>query len=1038
MLARMEIITRGDVSCVTLLWQRGSGWVLTIVCKAVFDLKPGEAALVSDPAEPFDRDLPGDPPFSRSLAGVNDRAPLKPRIDVVLTGHAHAPGNVPVRSLRTRLAFGGIDKTVEVVADRYFDRNGLLVEGAPFTRMPLVYELAAGGAGTWNPAGLPIGTLDGLGHMALPNLQPPDLPFPAPDAPFVPPTGFGPIAGDWPSRAQKLGRRSVRDLPSTYHGAQLADDFPRDYFQVAPEDQQLSTLPEDLTMTLENLIVGHPALTCWLPSIAPTILCEGALGTSSVMPSMDTLHIDTDAARCSVVWRGHLPRRDASEDIRVLVTLDNPRARLRTAHGTTGEHPRVVVPPPLPQTGNLRVDPPAFAGKTGEHLRVEPPTFAGKTGEHLRVEPPPLPKVPVPPAPSSARPQLPTAPLLDEDWETSDGFPAEPKALLPDRKSEPTRLFPLSEPPRNAPPDRKSQPTALFQVPEPPRAPPERKSQPTALYTVPENVRVAPPDRKSQPTALYTVPEPARPPTESPRAAAEAMHDGPTAFEASAAAIAQLTEIEADPESERDPFDGFDNPRDTIAPGFINPVGLPFPMPMPRPTPDPGMEMEASLGRTGAYPWGIGAPPGQGAAMIPPSARPSPPSTHVPPAPVSRPAQSGQTLPPGPLPGMEMPAIPAAAGVPAAPKVPAVPAMAPVVPVVPGTPVAPGPGVPPIPGVPAIPASPAVPSAMAPMSPAGDKALPTGDFAWGAGPRNMGVTPTGTPVGETIGMALSTGALALADARYEPADFAPTPEPEPARNPTLLLWFDADAVTRIRRAPQWRALLDELEKVPLDRDLDGDGGPREPWELEDRRDVFELCVRGAATNTRGCEEALSSARTRTGKVVPPIVLVEGELEIQLDELESLKAGATTVAPLVTPLDEGLRTALEAADSFMRRPGLSATPAVCEGLFLRIREAFIREKKTFSADYLDRQVERALLTGRHYQRRDVLGGPYFRAFLRVPGDREVLVTYLPDAVHKKVPMHRRFTARAIVEVHPQQDPYETRPLALRVLALARTT
>ena len=63
----MEVITRGDVSSVTLLWQRGPGWVLTVVCKAVFELKPGEAGLLGDPAEPSDRDVAWDPPFGRSL-----------------------------------------------------------------------------------------------------------------------------------------------------------------------------------------------------------------------------------------------------------------------------------------------------------------------------------------------------------------------------------------------------------------------------------------------------------------------------------------------------------------------------------------------------------------------------------------------------------------------------------------------------------------------------------------------------------------------------------------------------------------------------------------------------------------------------------------------------------------------------------------------------------------------------------------------------------------------------------------------------------
>ena len=1005
----MEVITRGDVTCVPLLWQRGGGWVFTFVCKAVFDLKPGEAALAEDPDEPSDRDVPGAPPFSRSLAAIDDLVPLKPRNDVIATGHAHAPAGPAVRSLRARLAIGAVDKAIDIVADRYFDRDGLLVEGAPFSRMPLAYELAAGGPGTWNPAGLAVGTLDGLGHLALPNLIPAGLPLPTPEAPFVAPIGFGPIPRDWPSRVQKLGRRGLHDVPAHWGGAELPEDFPRDFFNAAPDDQQLAALPEDLTLTLENLIPGHPALMCWLPSITPSILCEGALGTSSIRPSIDTIHIHTDTARCSVVWRGHLPRREASDDLRVIVALENPRVRLRTSLAATGEHSRVA-PPPMPAGPVSRPEPPTFSGITGEHPRVVPPPLPRTeppklttTGEHVRVA--------VPPAPSARptpRPALPTAPLFDTemDAETFNPHVTQPipeRPPIPERKSEPTRLFTQTETPPAVPASRKSEPTRLFTQAEAPAIPRDRKNSPTALYPLGEAARAysvaepthgypeppsIPRDRKSSPTAFYPIGEPPRapePPSEPVPAIAPPRPE-----------LASFPEIEADPEppSEPDPFDEDDhNPRDTIAPGLIASAALPFPMPVPRPTPDSDWG-SSSLGKTGMYPWGAGTEPGRNAPSIPDS-RPSPVAA-APPAPMSRPAQSGHTLPPAPMPGME-------ASIPADLRPPPMSAA--------------------LRGEVSLPTPP-------PPIPLVETASRT-ETPWETGPSG--------PRRETIGMAWSTaGALAVADPAYE-AGFVdePTPAPEPARTPTLLLWFDADSVVRIRRAPQWRALLDELEKVPLDRDLEPDGGTREPWELEDRRDVMEICARGHATNGKGCEEALSGARTRTGKLLPPIVLVEGELEVQLDEMESLKAAATTVAPLVTPLDEGLRSALEATDTFLRRQGLSAAPAVCEGLLLRLREAFTREKKTLPADYLDRQIERALLTGRHYQRRDVLGGPYFRAFLRVPGEKEVLVTYLPEAVHRRVPMHRRFTARLIVDVHPQQDPYETRPLALRTLALART-
>jgi hypothetical protein len=292
----------------------------------------------------------------------------------------------------------------------------------------------------------------------------------------------------------------------------------------------------------------------------------------------------------------------------------------------------------------------------------------------------------------------------------------------------------------------------------------------------------------------------------------------------------------------------------------------------------------------------------------------------------------------------------------------------------------------------------------------------------------------GGPMRETIGM---TAVAMLALPR---AELAVVPELERVAQmavpPVQLLWFDPGSVSRIRRVPRWKQLLEELVREPLDRDLDEGGGTGEPWEIEDRREVFEVLARGAQSDARGVEEALAAARRAGGKLVPPLVLVEGELEVQLDELEGLKAAATTAAPLITPADEGLRAAVEAADRFLGRPGLLATPTVCEGLHTRIREAFAREKKGLPGDYLDKQVERALLSGRHYQKREVLGGWFLRGVIWILGEREGMLGYVPEELGKKLPMYRRVGVRVIGEVLPRQDQFEVQAIALKVAVVGR--
>ncbi|MEZ4302137.1 MAG: hypothetical protein R3B70_44835 [Polyangiaceae bacterium] len=70
--------------------------------------------------------------------------------------------------------------------------------------------------------------------------------------------------------------------------------------------------------------------------------------------------------------------------------------------------------------------------------------------------------------------------------------------------------------------------------------------------------------------------------------------------------------------------------------------------------------------------------------------------------------------------------------------------------------------------------------------------------------------------------------------------------------------------------------------------------------------------------------------------------------------------------------------------FLESPGMPAAAAVAGASATRVRETF--EKKGLVATaYVDAQVERALLGGRHFQRRSLLGKTHVRAI--VPGDSE---------------------------------------------------
>lgn len=273
-----------------------------------------------------------------------------------------------------------------------------------------------------------------------------------------------------------------------------------------------------------------------------------------------------------------------------------------------------------------------------------------------------------------------------------------------------------------------------------------------------------------------------------------------------------------------------------------------------------------------------------------------------------------------------------------------------------------------------------------------------------------------------------------------PSTSAPSPREPSARSEpegaVQFVFHDTDSMPRIRRAPRWRSILLDLEKRPPDPDLEDSAFAKDPADVEDRREIFEILARGTPAIAIEINEALVAAVRADGKLVPPLLLVGGELQLPFDEIETLRATVTTVTPLAGN-DENLRASLEIARQFLAIPGLATAPAVAEGLTTRIREAWSQGKRVVAPGYLDAQTERALIEQRHYQRRTVFGGKHIRALLHAGGNAPI-PAYLPESAAKVLPLYPRFKARLVVEVHLQIDPYEAHQAALRGLALARVS
>jgi hypothetical protein len=321
----MQVLSVSQLRVGSLRWQPAEGrHALTVVAKGTFDLVQGKAQFAQVQDFPADEDNHWNDDPSFSLYTASDLVPFKRQADVVLVGEAFASGVEPVRSLTARMVVGSIDKAVEVHCDRHFGQQGELVEGNRFTRMPLRYERAAGGALTTNPVGIdPEGERDLYGRMQVPNLIVPGTTVTA-VSDVLEPIGFGPIAPGWPSRRALLGRHAASWSERRWQTQALPADFESAFFNVAPIDQRLEELREDERIMLENLHPSEARLVCHLPGVKPRCFVERGGAVREIPMRADTLWIETSRSVCTVTWRGRVDLESPTEKGRAVVALEKP------------------------------------------------------------------------------------------------------------------------------------------------------------------------------------------------------------------------------------------------------------------------------------------------------------------------------------------------------------------------------------------------------------------------------------------------------------------------------------------------------------------------------------------------------------------------------------------------------------------------------------------------------------------------------------------------------------------------------------------
>ena len=278
---------------------------LVVIVKGTFAIVPGEVAVPADSKFPS-----GD-----------DFALYKPNVDVLLRGHAHAPGG-SAKVAHVRLTCGGVDKRIVVLGDRQWRRTHsgwTPTQPEPFQSVPLAYERAFGGPQDPNN---PIGVGRVCGR--LPNLELPHEPIRSPSQ-AVEPACFLPIDMEWERRWSKLGRYSRSWLDEGW--PYFPEDFDWGFFQCAPPDQQTEEMSGDEAFELSGVHADHGVFRGRLPGKRPRLFaCKRARPLSQLTPielRLDTVTFDADEMTVDLVWRGAMPViADDAPEIHLLYVAD--------------------------------------------------------------------------------------------------------------------------------------------------------------------------------------------------------------------------------------------------------------------------------------------------------------------------------------------------------------------------------------------------------------------------------------------------------------------------------------------------------------------------------------------------------------------------------------------------------------------------------------------------------------------------------------------------------------------------------------------
>ena len=297
---------------------------LVVILKATYRLDRGGQGVPDEEQQPVvvSDDYHGEPVTS-SIHLEGELIPPKPSTDVVMVGHAHAPGERASTKVDVGIQVGPLSKIIRVFGDRFWDLGVLrnkISPPLPFEKMPLIYERAYGGEDHESEESRrkreprnPVGRgFFWPGNPAktwpLPNLEDPkalisslrDRPQPA---------CFGFVSRHWKPRVDFIGTYDEAWRDSRF--PLLPVDFDERHYNAAhPDLIAPSHLRGDEPVEAHNVTPSENPWTFRLPGYQPQAEVSVGNQHEAVPLFFDTLLLQPESERFVMVWRGSLDIHD--------------------------------------------------------------------------------------------------------------------------------------------------------------------------------------------------------------------------------------------------------------------------------------------------------------------------------------------------------------------------------------------------------------------------------------------------------------------------------------------------------------------------------------------------------------------------------------------------------------------------------------------------------------------------------------------------------------------------------------------------------